>query len=251
MSHELPVRGQKPAPGRDRDKDGVMHWIRPLAVLGTFGLLTTALGCTTEVSGQARMDPVAAPLALTEDGFGIVAGFDDAPAKIEIFTEPQCMHCGDLQFDYGDQLAYHITVGALQVTYRPLTFLDQTYDGYSADVANAMFLAADAVDNSAATGTQLQRFVHELWVNQQPGGPSFTADELRGMAADAGIPDAVTDHIVAGGEAVDIVEMDDTNFDLLFDIDRVDTGTPTVFDLNAEEKLDIYDVDWLTELVAS
>ncbi|MGP4055663.1 DsbA family protein [Mycobacterium sp. 4D054] len=227
-----------------------MHWTRPLAALAALGLLTTALGCTTEVSGAARVDATATPLALTEDGFGIVAGFDDAPAKIEIYTEPQCTHCGDLQYDFGDQLAYQITVGALQVTYRPLTFLDTSYDGYSAQVANALFLAADAVDNSAATGTQLQRFVHELWVNQQPGGPEFTGQQLRDMAGSAGIADAVADHIASGSEAVDVVEMDDTNFDLLFDIDRTETGTPTVFDLNAGKKLDIYDDDWLTDLVA-
>ncbi|KWX66872.1 thioredoxin domain-containing protein [Mycobacterium sp. NAZ190054] len=227
-----------------------MHWTRPLAALSALGLLMTTVGCTTQVSGVARVDPTAAPLALTEDGFGVVAGFDDAPAKIEIYTEPQCSHCSDLQYDFGDELAYNITVGTLQVTYRPLTFLDDDYNGYSAKVANALFLAADAVGDSAATGTQLQRFVYELWINQQPGGPEFTGDELRDMAADAGVPDVVADHIGTDAEAVDVVEMDETNFDLLFDIDRVETGTPTVFDLNAGEKIDIYDDAWLADLVA-
>ncbi len=50
---------------------------------------------------------------LAEDGYGIVAGFDDAPVQIEIFTEPQCTHCSDLQRDFGDQLAYYINVGRL------------------------------------------------------------------------------------------------------------------------------------------
>lgn len=226
-----------------------MHWTRPLIALSTLGVLLTAVGCTSEVSGTARVDATATPLALTEDGFGIVAGFDDAPARIEIYTEPQCTHCGDLQYDFGDQLAYQITVGALQVTYRPLTFLDDGDGGYSAQVANALFLAAEAVGNSAATGPQLQRFVHELWANQQPGGPEFTGDQLRDMAADAGIADAVADRIATGDEAVDVVAMDDANFDLLFAVDRSETGTPTVFDLDAGKKLDIYDSDWLTDLV--
>lgn len=228
-----------------------MHWIRPLATLSAFGLLLTATGCTEQVTGVAQVDATGAPLAVTEDGFGIVAGFDDAPAKIEIYTEPQCTHCGDLQHEFGEQLAYNVTVGALQVTYRPLTFLDDDYDGYSAKVANALFLATEVVDNSAATGTQLQRFVHELWINQDPGGAVFTGAELRDMAVSAGLPDAVADHVAADSEAVDVVEMGDTNFGLLYDIDRVDTGTPTVFDLRAGEKLDIFDDEWLSNLLRS
>src|SRR3546814_10540793 len=67
------------------------------------------------------------------------------------------------------------------VTYRPLTFLDDDYDGYSSKVANALFLAATPTGDTAATGAQFQRFVEELWINQDPGGPGFTGDELRDM----------------------------------------------------------------------
>ena len=95
------------------------------AVVLAIALLLGAVGCTKQVSGTAQPDPDQAPLAVSEDGFGIVAGFDDAPTSIEIFTEPQCSHCADLQADFGDQLAYYIGVGALKVTYRPLTFLDE------------------------------------------------------------------------------------------------------------------------------
>ena len=34
-------------------------------------------------------------------------------------------------------------------------------------MSNALFLAT----GSGATGTQFQRFVKELWANQDPGGP--------------------------------------------------------------------------------
>ena len=39
--------------------------------------------------------------------------------------------------------------------------------------------------------------------------------------------------------------MDDANFELLYEIDSTGTGTPTVYDLANDEKLDIYDNDWL------
>ncbi len=228
-----------------------MRLIRPLAVVAALVLLLPAAGCSKQVTGVPSADPATSPLAVTEDGFGIVAGFDDAPAKIEIYTEPQCSHCADLQRDFGDQLAYHIAVGTLQVTYRPLTFLDDEDDGYSAKVANAMFLATEAVNNSGATGTQFQRFVEELWFNQDPGGEPFSGDELREMATGAGLPDPVADHIAADKEAVDVSDMEGVNFGLLFDVDEIDTGTPTVYDLNAGEKVDIFDEEWLTNLVQS
>lgn len=228
-----------------------MRLIRPLIALSALVLLVPAAGCSRQVTGVPRTSSETAPLAVSEDGFGIVVGYDDAPAKIEIYTEPQCTHCADLQRDFGDELAYNITVGTLQVTYRPLTFLDDEDDGYSAIVANALFLATEAIDNSSATGTQFQRFVEELWFNQDPGGEPFSGDELREMAGGAGLPDLVANNVADHKEAVDVLDMEDTNFGLLYDVDPIDTGTPTVFDLNAGEKLDIFDENWLSDLLQS
>ncbi len=216
---------------------------------GLLGLLLATAGCTQQINGTALPDPRKAPLVLTEDGYGIAAGFDGAPVRLEIFTEPQCTHCRDLQADFGDQLAHYINIGRIQVIYRPLTFLDDDYDGYSSKVANALFLAAEPVGDAAATGAQFQRFVEDLWVNQQIGGPAFTGTQLRDMATDSGLPDAVADNIARQRAAVDIADMEDANFDYLLDIDLIRTGTPTVYDLEAGEKLDIYDDDWLNKLV--
>lgn len=224
------------------------------AFVSLLGLLLT-VGCSRELPGVAQRDPIAAPLAVTADGTGIAAGFDDATAHIEIFTEPQCTHCRDLQLDFGDQLAYRIAVGDVQVTYRPLTFLDQADAGYSATVANAMFAAVSPggpsgdVGFSPASGTQFQRFVEQLWTNQDPGGPPFSGDELRDMAVAAGMPDAVVDELARDRSAIDIAELNDTNFVYLVDVDPVQTGTPTVYDLDVEEKVDIGDDDWLADLV--
>jgi protein-disulfide isomerase len=242
MSHELP--------GVERYSLD-MRISTTALLIGLLGLLLTAVGCTQQVIGTALPDRTKVPLSVAADGYGIVAGFDDAPAQIEIFTEPQCLHCGDLQQDFGDQLAYYVGVGALQITYRPLNFLDDEAGGYSSTVANALFLAAEPAGESTPTGTQFQRFVHELWINQDPGGPNFTGDELREMAIAAGIPDAVADNVARDNEAVDVVAMGDANFGALFDIDPLQTGTPTVYDLRTEEKVDIYDDTWLDDLVSS
>ena len=128
-----------------------MRTSKAALVIGIIGLLLAVVGCSKQVTGTALPDPIKVPLALAADGYGIVAGFDDAVARIEIFTEPQCSHCSALQREFGDQLQYFVSVGRLQITYRPLTFLDDGYDGYSSKVANALFLvpAGDAVTRHA------------------------------------------------------------------------------------------------------
>lgn len=222
-----------------------MRISRAAFVLAVAALMAVA-GCTTQVAGTAQRDPAQAPLKVSEDGFGIVAGFDDAPTRIEIFTEPQCAHCADLQKDFGDQFAYYIGVGALKITYRPLTFLDTSGD-YSKHVSNAMFLVAEG----DATGTQFQRFVEELYGHQQStkGGRGPTDDEMADMAKNAGMSDKVAERIAGGGSAVNVKDMDDSNFEYLYEVDSLDTGTPTVFDPENNEKLDIFDNDWLNKLM--
>ncbi|MEW5812252.1 MAG: thioredoxin domain-containing protein [Actinomycetota bacterium] len=229
-----------------------MRTRRTVQILIAIGLLLLGVvGCSKDVTGTARPDPVTAPLALSHDGFGIVAGFDDAPAQIEIFTEPQCTHCHDLQQEFGDQIAYYLAVGGVQVTYRPLTFLDEEEGGYSATVVNAMFAAAEPAGDSTMSGTQFQHFVEELWAQQDPGGPAFTGDELRTIARSAGLPEPVADNVARDQETVDVAALEEANFDLLYTADPANVGTPTVVDLDSGEKIDISEADWLDQLVTS
>ena len=100
------------------------------AVVMTTALLICAVGCTNQITGTATQDPTQPPLALSEDGFGIVAGYPDAPVQIEIYTEPQCTHCAELQPAFGGDIERYINLGQLAVTYRPLTFLDTPSTDY-------------------------------------------------------------------------------------------------------------------------
>lgn len=222
-----------------------------MRLLIVMGLLLGTVSCANEVTGTARPDPVRAPLALSDDGFGIVAGFDDAPAQIKIFTEPQCTHCHDLQQQFGDQIAYYLAVGGVQVTYRPLTFLDEEGQGYSAAVVNAMFAAAEPAGDATTSAVDFQHFVEELWAQQDPGGPAFSGDELRTIARTAGLPEPVADNVARAQEVVDIDALEQNNFELLYSADSANVGTPTVVDLDTGEKVDISDGDWLDQLVAS
>lgn len=222
-------------------------------VMIIIAMMITAVGCTKQATGTAESDPNKPPLAVSKDGFGIVAGFDNAPTKIEIYTEPQCNHCADLQADFGQQLAYYIAIGQLEVTYRPMTFLDDQTGGYSGQVSNDLFLATQKVGSPAvkATGTEFQRFVRDVWAHQRPGGNPPTADELQGMARKSGMPEPVVQNIKGGGSAVNVKAMDDANFELLYQVDSESMGTPTVYDLGRGQRIDIYNNDWLTKLMQS
>jgi protein-disulfide isomerase len=216
-----------------------------LAVM--LGLLITTAGCSRDIGGVARPDPRKPGVVLSQDGYGIVAGFDNAPAKVDLFTEPQCSHCAQLQADFGDAIARYINLGQLSVTYRPMTFLDKSPNRYSARVSNALFLAA----NPSTSAVKFQAFVQDLWSHQQPGGKGPSDADMAQMARDSVLPSEVVDHIAQGRSALNVDEMANANFGYLYDADPLDTGTPTVYDLKKDKLVDIYDNDWLAKLIAS
>lgn len=218
-----------------------------LALLTGLTLLT-AVGCTRQIEGSALSDPNKPLTQVSEDGFGIHAGFDEAPVQIEIFAEPQCTHCADLQHDVGESLRRYIAGGQLAVTYRPMTFLEMSDSDYSERVSNALFVAAE---DGRTPAVAFQKFVEELWADQDPSGKGPTDDELAEKARAAGIPEELAQRIADGESVVDAAEMDETNYDFLYLVDSVSTGTPTVYDLVNDEKVDIYDKDWLDRLMAS
>ena len=228
------------------------------AVAVTAALLICAVGCTTQITGTATQDPTQPPLGLSEDGYGIVAGYPDAPTQIELYTEPQCSHCEELQSAYGGDIERYINLGQLAVTYRPVTFLDTpSTDRHSARVANALFLAVGAPEGTdeadMASGLEFQRMVEDLWAHQEPGGPGPSDEEMARMAGESGMPDDVQGRIRDGETAdnVDIDEMAAYNYGALIGIDPITTGTPTVYDLSTQEKVDIHSDDWLDSLISS
>ena len=223
-----------------------MRLPRLILVLATaLALLTASTGCGRTVTGSALRDPDLPGVALTADGFGIIAGRPDAPAQIEVYTEPQCTHCAHLQDTDGPELKSLIALGLLTVTYRPVTFLDTAY-GYSAKVANAMFLAAEHGTSAPA----LQAYVATLWGHQNPGGSAPSDGQLAGWAADAGVSAEAVATIQSGEHAVDTDEMTITNETRLQEIRDGDAGTPTVYDLTGNTVVDIQETGWLAKLTA-
>lgn len=219
---------------------------RSLVTIAVAGAVLIALsGCAREIAGVAQKDPVGPGVALADDGFGIRVGLSGAPVQIELFTEPQCDHCADLQASVGEDMKRHIESGLLAVTYRPLTFLDeQYYTDYSAVASNALFLTV----TPQTTATEFQTFVEDLWANQDLSYGDFTDEDFADLAQDSGLSDEIVSEISAGKSAVDPDEMNEANSDNLMDVGTGRVGTPTVYDLKNEEIVDISESDWLDRL---
>ncbi len=179
----------------------------------------------------------------TTDGNGVMVGSDAAPVQLEVFCEPQCPHCAELESTYGDRLAGDVAGGRLAVTYRWLTFLgDKRHNDVSARVSNALFLAADPTTSPTA----YQAFVQDLYRHQSPDGP--TNGDIAAMARESGIAEAVADRIAAGDHVVDTAALNDANSARLDQVNPQNPGTPTVYDLKANKVVEIQDPGWLDDM---
>jgi protein-disulfide isomerase len=179
----------------------------------------------------------------TRDGNGVVVGSGGAPVQLEIFCEPQCPHCAELESKYGDRIAADLASGRLAVTYRWLAFLDEKHhNDVSARIGNALFLAADPTTSATA----YQAFVQDLYHHQSADGPNNS--DVAAMARESGITDAVADRIAAGDQMVDTNAVNDANRARLGQVNPEHPGTPTVYDLKANKLVDIQDPAWLDAL---
>ena len=231
-----------------------MRFSRTCVVLTT-ALLISAVGCSKQVTGTAMQDPAQPPVAVSEDGNGIIAGYPDAPVQIELFTEPQCDHCAELQHTYGDKIASYISLGELAVNYHFVTFLDDDIDEHvSWGVVNVLFLAAEPTTAAkAATGPEFQRFVEEVWAHQDPGGSGPSEADLADMATEAGLPAEVAQRIGDPNiqPTADIDRVAEHNYDLLVSLNPSNPGTPLVYNVKADKIVDLQDSDWLDKLMSS
>ena len=179
----------------------------------------------------------------TPDGNGVIVGSGAAPVQLEIFCEPQCPHCAELESKYGDRIAGDVAGGRLAVTYRWLTFLDDKHhNDASARIGDALFSAADPTTSPTA----YQAFVQDLYHHQSADGPDN--GDIAAMARERGIPEAVADRIAAGDHAVDTAAVNDANKERLSQVNPENPSTPTVYDLRADKLVDLQDPAWLNDL---
>jgi Thioredoxin len=200
-------------------------------------LAVTTLWSVTFVTGTAYAD-----VPRTPDGNGVMvaSGWSGAaPVQLEIFCDPQCPYCAQLESTYGDRFAGDLASGRLAVTYRWLTFLDaKHHNDVSARIGNALFLAADPTTSVIA----YQAFVQDIYRHQSSDGP--TNNDIAAMARESGVPEDLADRIAAGDYAVDIAAVNNANRARLVEVNAANPGTPTVYDLKANRLINIQDPAW-------
>jgi protein-disulfide isomerase len=203
-------------------------------------LATTTLWLAVFGAGSAHAD-----VLRTGDDYGLLVGSAAAPVQLEIFCEPQCPHCAELESTYGDPIATGLASGRLAVIYRWLTFLDDKHhNDVSARISNALFSAADPTTPAMA----YQALVQDLYRHQSPDGPNN--DDIAAMARESGVPEVVADRIAAGNHAVDAAALNDANRARLNGENPQNPSTPTIYNLNTKSVVDLQDPGWLDELIS-
>ncbi len=64
------------------------------------------------------------------------------------------------------------------------------------------------------------------------------------------MPADAAEKIKSGTSAVNIADMAEVNFEYLYEVNPLQTGTPTVYDRKKEDSVDIYDHNWLSALIS-
>ncbi len=204
------------------------------------GVLATMLSLVMFTTNTAYAD-----VPRTVDGNGVVLGSPIAPVQLEIFCDPQCPYCAELESADGDKLGSALASGRLAITYRWLTFLDpRHHNDVSARVTNALFVAADP----ATPPTAYQAFVQDIYRHQSADGPSN--NDIAAMARDSGIPDWLADRIATGDYVVDPTAVNDANKARLKDENPDHPGTPTIYNVNTRSVVDTQDSGWLDALIS-
>jgi hypothetical protein len=237
----------RPVPPHDDRTPLLRSWERHrILIIATIILITTAaIGITGYLLAQHHDAPRIIRVAISEDGFGVVVGADNAPAKIDIFVEPQCPSCRQFDAAFSGDIARKIEGGQLQVTYRPLTFEDEErHNDYSKRAVNAMFLAASP--NSGTSQKAISSFIAVVFDLQ---GELPDDAVLAGIAKGSGIPSQVVERIAARDTGVDVVAMHNANGNSLREKLAGAGIAPTVYDTLNHAVVDIVNPDWLNLLM--
>jgi protein-disulfide isomerase len=114
-------------------------------------------------------------------------GSGEPKARLTIYEDALCPHCGSFEKLMGSTVNQLIQTGAVQADYYMVAILDEGRDNYSSRAANAAYCVAEA-DNSP--NEQAFRRFHTTLFAQQPsesGGAFPTDEKLIEWARQAGL----------------------------------------------------------------
>lgn len=219
--------------------------LRVAIVLATAVLVLT--GCSRVVDGTASVPADAAGWG-SGQGAGVTVGSaGDVATGITVFVDFQCPFCRRFEAEYGEEMAKYVTEGRLQVTYRPVSFLDpiSVSGDYSSRAAAALFL----IDDSGAADPVILGFIGEMFRRQPAEGVgNLTNLQISDIAAGAGVTGDVL-HAISSLQVTDADRRRTAGNEQQL-TDHGLGGVPAVID-SSGEMVDPSDADWLARLVGT
>ncbi|AYF77797.1 serine/threonine protein kinase [Nocardia yunnanensis] len=193
--------------------------------------------------GYGPVHDPAVTVALDSDG-AIVLGKSNVAKTIDLYEDPLCPACGQLEKIYGQEIAQQVDLGKIEVRYRLVNFLDPK--SKSKDYSTRAVAANECVAQSG-NGPVYSKFHQLLFTTEQPseGGADHDNKSLADIAKQAGAGDDVAKCITSGdradtarGHAEAALKTLDTKLD-----NRA--ATPAVF--IDDKKIDVNKKNWVLD----
>ncbi|WP_328289818.1 DsbA family protein [Nocardia aurantiaca] len=181
-------------------------------------------------------------VALDSDG-AIVLGKPNAKT-IDIYEDPLCPACGQLEKIYGQEIAQQVDLGKIAVRYRLVNFLDP--QSRSKDYSTRAVAANECVAQ-AGDGPVYSKYHSLLFTTEQPseGGPDHDNKELAAIAKEAGADDDVAKCITSGDRADTGRAHAEAALKALNDALNNRAATPSVF--IDGKKVDVNNENWVLD----
>ncbi|WP_330178734.1 DsbA family protein [Nocardia sp. NBC_01503] len=185
-------------------------------------------------------DP-AVSVAMDSDG-AIVLGKPDVAKTIDVYEDPLCPACGQLEKLYGQEIAQQVDEGKLAVRYRLVNFLDSKS---SSKDYSTRAIAANECMAQAGDGPAYAKYHSLLFTTKQPseGGSDYNNQDLAAIAKDSGASADALKCITTGDRLDSARNHADSAMKALTAASGNRVATPSVF-LDGH-KLDVNKDDWV------
>jgi len=217
-----------------------------IAVLVVGGVMWSSRSSDARNDGYGSVQNAAVQVTLEDDG-AILVGLPDAATTVDLFEDPMCPYCAELEHKHGQEIAQAVDDGKLAVRYRMLAFLDRmsssgTYSTRAVAASQCVAESGDAVVFSAFHGAMMSPD------NQPAEGGKSDIDNagLAQMARDAGASDEVAQCIADGARVEQAAADAEAGRQLLATTGAA--GTPAVVHEGVVVDA-LGNGDWLVELV--
>lgn len=181
-----------------------------------------------------------------ESSGAVVLGLPNAAKTIDIFEDPMCPYCAQLEQQHGQEVAQAVDEGKLAVRYHLMNFLDQlsASGDYSTRAVAATLCIADT-----GNGVAYSAFHSELFsVEGQPkerGSSDHTNEDLATIANNAGANEDAVTCIREGKKVPDAQQAGNASKQALTDLGG--RGTPSVFVDGTP--IDTTNAEWVANLL--